>query len=141
MAMQSPQAVADRWASGLSGATQKIKDGINAVTESPTAKAARAIDRMVAGVQRAAAEGKTQDALNAVSLQSWKDSAINKGVARIASGAQQAKPQMAAFMTQFLPFVDSARQALPARGDLEQNLARQNQMARTLAGFRYRRSG
>lgn len=139
MTTMSPQQIADRWASGLAGSTEKIKAGVMAVQVSPTAKAADAIDRQVAGVQAAAASGKTRAALLAVPLQSWQQSFLNKGVARISTGATAAKPKFAGFMQQFLPVLSSAVQALPPRGDLEANIARQNALTRAIANFKYQK--
>lgn len=138
MAMQSPQAVAARWQAQLAQSTDKIKQGVMAVTEAPTARAARRIDAQVAGVQRAAASGKTQAALMRVDLNSWQQSFINKGLGRIAGGSQAAVPKMAAFLTQFLPAVESARASLQPRGDLETNIQRSADMARKLSQFQYR---
>lgn len=139
MTTLSPSQIADRWAAGLSAAGPKIQAGVQAVTVSPTAKAAQAVDRQVAGVQAAAASGKTAAALNAVSLPQWQQAFITKGLPRIASGATAAKPAFANFMTQFLPAVQSAVNSLPPRGDLETNIARQNQLTRALANFKYRK--
>ena len=141
MTTMSPQQIADRWQTGLSGATEKIKAGVMAVQVSPTSKAADAVDRQVAGVQAAAASGKTRAALMAVPLQSWQQSFVTKGLPRISAGATQAKPKFAAFMTQFLPALAGAVQSLPPRGDLEQNIARQNQLTRALANFKYQKGG
>lgn len=137
--MISPDAAADAWVAGLGQATQKIKNGIMAVTQSPTSKAAAAIDRQVAGVQRAASSGKTARALNAVSLEEWKRLASEKGVPRIAAGAAAAKGKMASFLRAFLPHVSSGVDQLNAsmpRGDLETNLNRMTAMARHNSNFR-----
>ncbi len=143
MAKKTPQEVASKWARNLSGATDSIRAGIEAVTESPTAKAARAVDRQVAGVQAAAASGKTQRALMAVTLDEWKNAALNKGLPRIASGATAAEPKMELFMSEFLPFVESQVQTLDSkmpRGDFEQNINRMVAMARALKKFKRQRS-
>lgn len=133
-----PQTAAQRWAQNLGASTQKITDGINAVTEAPGVAAAR---QSQVWLQRTtASHDKFKANVQAVSLQSWKDSAITKGVARVASGAQAAQPKMADFLTQFLPHVQQVRSTLPARGDLEANIARMTQQVRGTAKFRYRRS-
>lgn len=139
MTMPTPQAAANSWANGMSNATEKIKAGVNAVTQSPTAAAAAAVDRMVAGIQKAAASGKIQASLLAVSTQDWKDAMLNKGVPRVASGAQAAKPKMQAFLQQFLPYLQSGVQQIDAtmpRGDLETNIQRAALMMRHNAQFR-----
>jgi len=139
MAMPTPQQATNNWASGMSSSTEKMKAGINAVTESPTAAAARNSDRYLQGIQRAVSSGKWQAGLNAVSLQDWKTSMIEKGVPRVASGAAAAKPKMLAFLQQFLPYVQAGVQQINSsnpRGDLEANIQRSAAMARYNAAFR-----
>lgn len=131
MGMPSASQVADNWARGMANSGEKLKQGIMAVTVSPTAKAADAADRMLAGVQRAIQSGKTQAALRAVSLEAWKDAAINKGANRVAGGAAAAKPKFTNFMQQFLPHLAAGMAQLDSmpRGDIEQNLARARAIA------------
>jgi hypothetical protein len=124
--MKNPQAVADKWAAKLGASGQAIKDGIDAVTTSPTLKAAQQVDRYVMGVQEAASSGKWQRGLQKVSLQDWKDAMTNKGLTRITSGATAAKPKMAAFMQKLLPYQDNVVKQLDSmpRGGLQENIAR-----------------
>ena len=141
MPKHTPQEVAAKWSRNLAGSTESIRAGIEAVQESPTAKAARAVDRQVAGVQAAAASGKTQRALQAVTLDMWKDAALNKGLPRIASGATAAEPKMENFMAELLPYVESQVQQLDSkmpRGDFEQNINRMVAMARAMKKFKRR---
>ena len=143
MAMPTPQQAAQKWQRNLSASTQTIIEGVNRVQESPTAKAARSIDRMVAGFQNAAADGKIQDGLNAVTLEDWKSAMIDKGASRIASGAAQAEPKFARFLDEFLPFLEAGVRQLDSempRGDTEQNIQRAVSMMRHNAKFRRRRS-
>jgi maltooligosyltrehalose synthase len=137
MATTDPNAAAQRWAQNLGASTQKITDGINGVQQAPGQAAAQQSQAYVQGVTRSVDKWRTNVA--AVGLQEWKDAAINKGVARIASGAQAAQPKFAQFMTQFLPHVNQVKSTLPARGDLEQNIARMTAQVRGTAKFRYRR--
>lgn len=138
--MQSPTQIAQNWQRGLANSTEKMKQGIQAVSVAPTAKAAARVDAMVAGVQRAAAEGKIQAGLMRVSLQDWQQAMLQKGVTRVASGAQAAVGKFEGFMAQFLPHLEAGMRALDnmPRGDLEQNLARANALARHNATFRRR---
>lgn len=135
---QSAKTVADKWQRNTSGSIQSYKDGINAVTQSPTEKAAAAVDRQVAGVQRAAAEGKTQRALLRVSLADWRKAAIDKGANRLASGVQAAVGKVESFLGEFLPYVEQGRDQLSSmpRGDVEQNIQRMVAMVRHNAAFR-----
>lgn len=138
MPMPSPTTVAANWQRGMANSSEKLKQGIQAVTVSPTSKAALRIDAMVAGVQRAANSGKTQAALNAVTLEDWKKSMLDKGVGRVAAGASAAQPKFAAFMQRFLPHLQQGLNQLDSmpRGDLEQNIARADAMMRHNATFR-----
>lgn len=139
MAAATPQQAAQNWANNLSAATTRIKAGVQAVTVSPTSKAAQAVDRQVAGVIAAAQSGKTANALNNVSLSDWQNAMINKGISRIASGAQAAQGKVQNFLTQFIPYVQAGvaqLQTMP-RGDLEQNIARATFMMRYNANFKY----
>lgn len=141
MAFPTASAVANRWANGMSGASEKMKAGIQAVTESPTSKAARRSDAYLQGVQRAVASGKYQAALERVTLEDWKKAAIDKGINRVASGAMEAKGKFQTFMQEFLPFLEQGVRALEAqpRGDIEQNIQRAVTMMRYNATFRRNR--
>lgn len=141
MAIKNAQQVAQRWASAMSNSTEKIKAGVQAVTVAPTALAAAAVDRQVAGVIRARDSGKTQANLLAVSLQSWQSSFINKGLTRIGTGATNAIGKMTAFMQQFLPAQQAIVAGLPPRGDLNQNIQRAVQMMTQTAGWKYTPQG
>lgn len=136
MPMPSAAQFAKNWSRGMSGSAEKLRAGVAAVTESPTHKAAMAVDRQVAGVVRAMQEGRTQRALEAVSLESWKRDMTEKGIPRIAQGAAGAEGKVQAFAAEFLPFVASGVQSLPPRGDLETNIARSAAMQRHNSAFR-----
>lgn len=125
---RTPQQVADAWASGMQAATAKIQAGIEAVTESPTAKAAQSLDKYLNNVQAAVASGKMARKLNAVSLQDWKQRTIAK-VSRIGSGAQASKDKMTRFLSQWLPFVAQVRQQIRAMP----NATPQDRIARMVA--------
>lgn len=130
---QDPGTVAQRWATNLAGATGKMTDGINAVQTAPGVAAAR--QKQVWAANTAASVDKWASKTAAVSLQDWQQAMINKGVSRVASGATAAQPKMQAFLTKFLPFLDSAVAGLPPRGNLEQNIARSAALIRKTATF------
>ncbi len=128
----SASTAAARWAQGLAGAGQKITEGVQSVTVAPGQAAAR---QKAVYVQNVAARADTW-AKNtaAVSLPDWQAAAINKGVPRIASGAQAAQGKFEAFMNKLLPAINNAKASLPPRGTFDQNLARSAAMARALHG-------
>jgi hypothetical protein len=141
MGMPTAASVAQRWASGMGSAGEKMKAGVQAVTEAPTARAARRQDAYLQGVQRAVSSGKYADALNRVTLQDWQQSMLNKGINRVAAGATEGKPKFQAFMTEFLPYIAQGLSQLEAmpRGDLETNINRMVTMVRHNAQFRRNR--
>jgi hypothetical protein len=135
---KSASQVAQKWAQRLSNSTEAIKQGIQAVTVSPTEKAAAQSQRYLEGITRAVTTGKWQASLRAVSLDQWRRAILEKGVNRIATGAQAAIPKMEKFMQEFLPYVAGVQQELESmpRGDFEQNIQRMLFNARKLHEFK-----
>jgi hypothetical protein len=66
---------------------------------------------------------------------------LEKGIGRVASGAQAAKSKMQDFFTDFIPHLEAGVRELQTmpRGDLEANIARANAMMRHNAKFRRNR--
>jgi hypothetical protein len=130
--------IANDWANKMAASGDKIRQGVQSVTESPTEKAALATDRMVAGIQRAAAEGKIQAGLRRVTLEDWRKAMIDKGVGRVGSGAMAAKPKFQDFMGEFIPWLEAGQRALEStpRGDTETNIQRAVAMMRHNSQFR-----
>jgi predicted transcriptional regulator len=95
--------VSQRWQRNLAGSVEKIREGIQAVTVSPTESALQAKDRYISGVQAAVADGRYEAGLRSVSLQQWQEAALTKGVSRIATGAQAAQTKVQRFMDAWLP--------------------------------------
>lgn len=132
------QAIADKWSRNASQSTEAFKAGVQAVTENPAQKAIARKDAWVQGVQEAAADGSYERGLSKITLQSWKDSMLNKGAARIASGVTAAKPKFQAFMQRFIPHLQAGQaklQSMP-RGDLGTNIARAVAMIQHNAEFK-----
>src|SRR5487761_1871950 len=118
----TPDQVAANWASRLAASTSKITAGVQAVTTSPGQAAARQQAAYVQAVQSNAAQWAARTA--AVPLSSWQNDTVTKGIPRIATGAQAAIPKFTQVMTSLLPYIQSQVNALPARGTLDQNIAR-----------------
>ena len=100
---QNAAAVSARWQRNLSGATEKIREGIQSVTVSPTETALARKDNYLQGVQNAVANGTYEAGLRSVSLEDWKQAALTKGVARISAGAAAAQGKVQRFMDVWLP--------------------------------------
>lgn len=136
MAAKDPQAVAARWASRLASSTQQITDGVQGVTVAPGQAAARQKAVWAQNVQ--ASQDKWAARVGSVSLGDWQQSMITKGAPRVASGAQAAVPKMASFLTQALPYIETVKAGLPARGTLDQNIARMTAFVQGMSKFQRR---
>ena len=134
MAAMSPDQIAAHWAQQLGASGAKITAGIQAVTTAPGQAAARQKAVWVQNTTAAADKFAAHSA--AVSLSDWQNAAINKGVPRIATGATASQAKFAAFMGKLLPYINSGRGSLPARGNLDQNIARMTQWARYMSQFK-----
>lgn len=113
-------ALADRWAAAMGGsiAQQKYKDKINAVTNSPMAAAADAVDSglFLQRVQAAVASGKMSKKLRAANFTNWKSITSTVGASNMVSGAQKGKPKMAAAEAQIQQAGAAGKAAAHAAG-------------------------
>jgi hypothetical protein len=126
MARVTPQEYLTKWGTNLNAAGVYIKSGVNKVSVAPGVSAAAASDRMLAGVTQAIQTGTWQRAVSGVSLQSWQDAMINKGIPRLPTGIATAQKTKVDRITTLLSNVDAAAataNALP-RGGLQQGIAR-----------------
>ena len=122
---------ADRWSSGITGASERIKDGVNSVTEAPGQLAADKAELWLQRVTASAQKYKTNVA--AVSLSEWKESMVKKGIPAIANSVGIAKPKVVKAANDLIPVINAAMDTLPARGaTLDQNLQRVRHMATAL---------
>lgn len=136
---KDPTAAAQRWAQNLGAATQAIQAGVAGVTVAPGAAAARQKSVWMQNTQASA--DKWARNVGSVPLSDWQNSMNTKGIPRIASGAQEAIPKMTNFLQAFIPHVEAGVRALPARGTLENNIARMVAMVRHNAQFTGRPAG
>lgn len=134
MAIPTPQDAAAKWAQNLAGATDRIQKGVQSVTSSPGAAAARQKAVYLAQVQAKA--DKWAANTGKVSTADWQQATISKGIPRIAQGAQASQPKMEAFMGRFLPHMASVVGSLPPRGGLEANIQRMVATVRGAATFK-----
>lgn len=110
MAKTTPQQAADDWANNLGASTGKMQRGINAVSESPGAAAARQKDKWLAQLQASANKWAQNTA--AVSLDYWKSQMNGIGLQRVGQGATAKKAKMAKHMAAWLPHMDALQQKL-----------------------------
>lgn len=117
-----PTTAGARWAQGLGGASQKITEGINRVTQAPGQKAANNKQGYINGVNSSV--DKWARNVARVSLGDWQQAFLNKGVPRVAQGAQASQQKFVdritpvfQYMSQVLATVDAMPNTTPAERD------------------------
>lgn len=127
--------VAQKWAQNLGASTTSIQNGVNAVQTAPGQIAASRQALMKAKLNAAIDSGKWASRVGNVSLSDWKSAMLNKGVQRVASGAQAAQPKMQAFLTDFLPVAAQVSQTVDAmpKNTIEDSVARAGAAIRAFA--------
>ena len=137
----TPTEYADKQARRLKAATEDIRRGVGRVTESPTAKAAAAQDKMLARLTESVQSGKWAAGLKRVTLEEWKSAMLDKGVNRIAAGIDAAKGKVVAFATELLAYEENLLGKIDAMPDLtlEDSINRSAEWMRGMS--RFRRSG
>lgn len=136
MARVTPEQAAQLWQTRLSGATERIAQGVANVQVAPGQSAARQADLWLARVT--ASKDKWKSRVSSVSLQDWQTSMQQKGIPRIAQGAQANQPKVQAFMAEFLPYVSNvaAQVRQMPKGNIEAGIARAAAQIRGNAAFR-----
>lgn len=107
----SPQEIAAKWSRNLVNNKATIRAGIEGVTEAPTARAAAAVDKYAAGCQRAVQDGSFVAGCQRVTLQTWKDLTINKGLNNLDAGVRAAEPKVAIYQGKAAPYFKAASEA------------------------------
>lgn len=137
--MISPTDYARKWATRTAGASEDVKRGVMGVTEAPGQAAVRAKDALRANFLRALDDGTWERNTAAVSVDSWRQSMLGKGINHMQDGVNGAQSKVAAFAQSFLPFlanvVANVKQSTP-RGSLEQNIQRSVAVMRGLAQYK-----
>lgn len=133
-----PTKVTEKQIRRAQAATTDYTAGVQAVTESPTAKAAKKIDKMRAGFNAAIDSGKVADGLNAVTLDDWKNATTKKGGERYASGVSDSQDKVQAFHEELSSFMGPHLQKINSMPDTtpDQRLAKMMANAQGLAKFK-----
>jgi hypothetical protein len=129
---------AEKHARRLKAAIPDIQAGIAKVTESPTAKAAAKQEKMQARLNEAIQSGKWAAGLRRVSVEDWKKAITEKGLQRIASGIDGARPKVEAFASQLLAHEANLQNAINSMPDmtLEDSIARAQAWIRGMSKFK-----
>lgn len=129
-----PDQLAAAWAQNLAGAQARMQAGAQAVTTSPGQAAAAQQATWLANVTAAA--NRWAQNVAAVSTAQWQQSYIQKGLPRVATGAQAAQNSFAQTLGRIIAAEKTIVAGLPARGNLDQNIARSAAFQRAMAAQR-----
>jgi len=137
----TPKEASQKWARRATAAVPEYKAGIERVTESPTAKAAQAVEKLIANFMESVTSGRWARNLEAVSLSEWKTAASEKGGARMAAGVQGAIGKQERYYTEVFPFIETLQAQIKAMPSLtlEDSIARSNHFMREMHAFKNRR--
>src|SRR3990167_11290530 len=100
MARVNATQYAEKWAGRLKGSTEDIRRGVQRVTEAPGQAAARSKDLMRTKINQSIDDGTWETQVAAVSLPDWQKSVVDKGLNRIATGVDAAKPKQVAMRSE-----------------------------------------
>jgi len=136
----TPTEYSELWSSRLGAATERIRMGVEKVTEAPGAKAAAAADKMRVNILKSLDEGRWQAEVARVPLSEWKEKMLSKGVPRVRAGAEAAKPEMKAFATELFGHIESQQAKLKDMPSvsLEDNINRMTTFVRGMADFTWK---
>lgn len=121
-----------KWQTNASNGAQYYEEGINNPRRSWQSATAAAAANQAAGVQKAISEKRFEKGVQKAGDQTWRDGAINKGVARFGPGVQASAGKYEANISPFLNVIEST--TLPPRypkGD-PRNIERVKTMAEAL---------
>jgi hypothetical protein len=140
MARVTPEQFADKWNRRIKASVPDIQAGVQRVSTSPGEAAAAKQDKMLQRVTEAITSGKWAERVRSVTVEEWRRAALNKGVPRIAAGADGAVDKQREFASQLLPYLDRVVSEVQRMPDLtlEDAIARATHVIREMSKFRKR---
>lgn len=137
----TPQEAAAKQNRNLKNSIPDITAGVNRVTEAPGIKAAAKKDKMRANILRSLDDGTWENNTKSVTLETWKDKMLKKGVNRISDGIDGAQAKVESFFTQLLPYQNQLVQQVNSMPDvtLEDSIQRSNAMIRGMSKFKFKK--
>jgi hypothetical protein len=125
-----PNTLATLWAQNLSSAGPRMQAGAQAVTTSPGQAAAAQQSVWLANTTAAA--NLWAQKVSAVTTAQWQNDYITKGIPRVATGAQAAQAKFATTLGKIIQAEKTIVASLPARGNIDANIARSAAFARAM---------
>lgn len=114
--MLTAQQWATRWAAKMGEANDKIRQGVTALQTAPGEIATRAENenKMRTNWLASLASGKWHNNTVAVTLQSWQQSMIVKGLANMPAGIASGTPKVQAYATRAIPIMTALQAQIKA---------------------------
>lgn len=121
-------------------ALEDMRRGISNVTEAPTLKAAAKADKMKSRLVESIDSGKWQDGLKRVTLEQWKEKALNVGVNRVSAGLDANKAKVESFAEALIPHIESGQSIMKNLPDLtiEDSINKASEWIRHMSKFKRR---
>lgn len=98
-----PAKLASAWSSGMSGASQKYRDGVNAYDGNIATAAKARKGQMTSNWNASMADGGKWDNAIEAGARIWKNNAANIGANNLATGAQKGQPKMQRYFAAAAP--------------------------------------
>lgn len=139
-AKKTPEQIVEKQIRAAQNAVQDYVAGVNAVTQSPNAEAAKKASKYSQATQEAVSSGRYQRANEAVTLQDWKGPTVEKGQVRYAPGVAAARAKLIKFQRDYGPVRDGIADAVRAMPNdtFEQRIERMVKNARDLHANKYK---
>lgn len=133
----TPAEFTEKHARRLKGAIEDIRTGIERVDKAPSEIAITKQAKMKQHLVESIDNGRWANGLRKVDLASWKASALDKGLGRIASGIDASAAKVTDFASQLLPAVASAQSKVAGMPDLtlEDSINRMTTYIREMSKF------
>ncbi len=127
------------WRDRLNNSVDRIRQGVQRLTENPLQKAAARADAWIAGLQEAYQTGRWAKNVASVSLDQWKNAMLNKGVPRIQQGTAAAEDIMKDFAAQLINHLNTILPEIERmpKVTLEDSINRVTTFIRRMAEFTY----
>jgi hypothetical protein len=136
MAHGSATEVKDKWLARLGQAQQEMQAGVARVTVSPGQSAVAKKQKWINSMADPITQDKWARNTGSVSLESWRASMVDYGIARVQQGAQAKAGKFEKAMDSLLPYIDQGRNLVRQMPD--DNYAAREQ--RALAMMRHMRA-
>lgn len=133
-------AILAKYKRNTSQAVQDYTTGVMGVTQSPTQKAAAAVDKYAAGVQDAVSSGRFVAALQAVTLNDWQQASTGKGARNYATGTQNLSPAAQKAMADQQQFAAQVSAEVQNMANMTENDAEQRMLTAMRRMREYRKS-